>query len=123
MPQFKSPINDLKPLTISQITKYSTTNDNRVKNTNPYKMKQNDILTSNVNIPYRYSKSTSIQHYYDEPTHVPSYQKKRYRTDSMGFLNQVEILRNFTKKMSCRYRNMQFVLFRIRKQNKFFLHE
>ena len=37
-------------------------------------------------------------HYYDGPTHVPSYQKKKYRTDSMGFLNQVEIVRNFTIK-------------------------
>ena len=39
-----------------------------------------------------------MDHYYDEPTHVPSYQKKIYRTDSMGFLNHVEILRNFTIK-------------------------
>ena len=39
-----------------------------------------------------------MEHYYDEPTHVPSYPKKKYRTDSMGFLNHVEILRNFTIK-------------------------
>ena len=39
-----------------------------------------------------------MEHYYDEPYHVPSYQKKKYRTDSMGFLNHVEILRNFTIK-------------------------
>ena len=39
-----------------------------------------------------------MEHYYDERTHVPSYHKKKYRTDSMGFLNDVEILRNFTIK-------------------------
>ena len=39
-----------------------------------------------------------MEHYYDEPTHVPSYQKKKYRTESMGFLNHVEIFRNFTIK-------------------------
>ena len=43
-------------------------------------------------------KSTTMEHYYDEPNHVPSNQKKKYRTDSMGFLNHVEILRNFTIK-------------------------
>ena len=39
-----------------------------------------------------------MEHYYDEPTYVPSYQKKKCRTDFMGFLNHVEILRNFTIK-------------------------
>ena len=39
-----------------------------------------------------------MEHYYDEPTRVPSYQKKRYRTDSMGFLNHVDILKKFTLK-------------------------
>ena len=39
-----------------------------------------------------------MEHYYDEPTHLPSYTKKKYRTDTMGFLNRVEILRNFTIK-------------------------
>ena len=39
-----------------------------------------------------------MEHYCDKPTHVPSYKKKKYRTDSMGFLNHVEILRNFTMK-------------------------
>ena len=39
-----------------------------------------------------------MEHYYDEPTHVPSYQKQKYRTDSMGFWNQVEISINFTIK-------------------------
>ena len=39
-----------------------------------------------------------MEHYYDEPTHVLSYQKKKYRTDSMGFLNHEEILRNFKTK-------------------------
>ena len=37
-------------------------------------------INSNINIPYRYRKSTTMEHYYDEPTHVPSYQKKKYRT-------------------------------------------
>ena len=36
-----------------------------------------------------------MEHYYDDPTYVPSYKKKKCRTDSMGFLNHVEILRNF----------------------------
>ena len=48
-------------------------------------------INPNLNILYRIRKSTLMKHYYDEPTHVPSYQKKRYRKDSMGFLNQVEI--------------------------------
>ena len=39
-----------------------------------------------------------MEHYYDEPTHVSSYQKKIYRTDFMGFLKHVEILRKFTIK-------------------------
>ena len=39
-----------------------------------------------------------MDHYYDEPSHVASYQKKKCRTDSMGFLNYVEILRKFTIK-------------------------
>ena len=55
-------------------------------------------INSNINIPYRFRKSTTMEHYYDDPTHVPTYQKKIYRTDSMGFLNHVEILRNFTIK-------------------------
>ena len=35
-------------------------------------------INSNINIPYRFRKSTTMEHYYDEPTHVPTYQKKRY---------------------------------------------
>ena len=56
----------------------------------------NSTINSNINIPYRFRKSTSMEHYYDKPTHVPNYQKKTYRTDSMGFLNHAEILGNFT---------------------------
>ena len=118
-----SSINDAKPSTSSQITKPITSNNNRVKNKNSYKMKKKKILlhhlslrkafknvsnadidsatstiNSNINIPYRFRKSTTMEHYSDEPNHVPSYQKNKYRTDSMGFLNHVEILRNFTKK-------------------------
>ena len=36
-------------------------------------------INSNINSPYRFRKSTSMEHYYDEPTHVPSYQKKKYK--------------------------------------------
>ena len=43
-------------------------------------------INSNINIPYRFRKSTSMEHYYDEPTHVQSNQKKRYRRDSVRFL-------------------------------------
>ena len=39
-----------------------------------------------------------MEHYYYEPTHMRSYRKKICRTDSMGPLNHVEILRNFTIK-------------------------
>ena len=51
-------------------------------------------INFNIYIPYRFMKSTLMEHYYDEPTHVPSYQKKIYRIDSMG-VHQVQILRNF----------------------------
>ena len=37
-----------------------------------------------------------MEHYYDEPTRVRSYEKKICRTDSMGPLNHMDILRNFT---------------------------
>ena len=45
-------------------------------------------------------KSSAMEHYYDEPTHahVRSYKIKTCRTDSLGLLNHVEILRNFTIK-------------------------
>ena len=36
-----------------------------------------------------------MEHYYDGPTRVPSYQKKKYRTESKGFLGHIEILMNF----------------------------
>ena len=55
-------------------------------------------INSNINIPYRFRKSSAMEHYYDEPTHVRSYKKKICRTDSMGLLNHVKILRNFTIK-------------------------
>ena len=96
----ESSINDPKPSTSSQITKPITSNNNSVKNTNSYKKKiiillhhlslRKDLQTvsnadidlptstinSNINIPYRIRKSTTMEHYYDEPTHLPSYQKK-----------------------------------------------
>ena len=62
-----------------------------------------------------------MEHYYDEPTHVRSYKKNIYRTDSMGLLNHVEILRNSTINIDYRYRNTKFILIRIQKQNHFFL--
>ena len=34
-------------------------------------------INSNIKIPYQFRKSTTMEHYYDEPTHVPSYQKKK----------------------------------------------
>ena len=42
----ESSINDPKPLTSSQITKLITSNNNRVKNTNSYKMKKNNNHTT-----------------------------------------------------------------------------
>ena len=42
----ESSINDPKPLTSSQITKPITSNNKRVKNTNSYKMKMNNNLTT-----------------------------------------------------------------------------
>ena len=110
MSRFKSFINDPKPSTSSQIAKPITSNNNSVKNTNSYKMKKiiiilhhlslrkalknvlnadidlpKSTINSNIKFPYRFRKSTAMEHYYDEPTHVPSYQKQKYRTDSMGF--------------------------------------
>ena len=94
----ESSINDPKPSMSSQITKPITSNNNRDKNTNSYKMKkiliilhhlplQKDLknvlnadidlptstINSNINIPYRFRKSTTMEHYCDEPTHVPTY--------------------------------------------------
>ena len=93
------------------------------ENTNPYKIKRNNISTTspfprksfkkyfecghrspistinyNTNISYRFRKPSSMEQYYDEPTHVPIYKKKIHRTDFMGLLNHVEILKNFTIK-------------------------
>ena len=95
------PINDPKPSTSGQITKPNTSNNSRFKNINPYQIKRNNISTtspfsgrsfkkclnadidvlistinSNINILYRFRKSSAMEHYYDEPTHVRSYKKK-----------------------------------------------
>ena len=40
-------------------------------------------INSNINIPCRFRKSTTMEHYYNELTHVPSYQNKKYKTDFM----------------------------------------
>ena len=48
-------------------------------------------INSSIKITYRFKKSNVMENYYDEPTNVPSYQKKKYRTDFMGYLNHVEI--------------------------------
>ena len=85
----ESSMNNPKPSTSNQITTPIASNNNRDKNRNSYKMKKKSYYI------FFYS---SMEHYYDELNHVPTYQKKIYRTDSMGFLNQVEILRNFTIK-------------------------
>ena len=37
-------------------------------------------INSNIHILYGFRKSSAIEHYYDEPTHVRSY-KKKCRTD------------------------------------------
>ena len=87
----ESSINDQEPSTSSQITKsIASKNNNRVKNTNSYKMKKiiiilhhlslrkaltnilnadidlpTSTINSNINIPYRFRKSTAMEHYYD----------------------------------------------------------
>lgn len=39
-----------------------------------------------------------MEHYYEEPTHIPRNPRKLTRCSSMGILNHVEILKNFTIK-------------------------
>ena len=85
----ESSINDPKPSTSSQIIKPITSNNNRVKNTNPYRMKKKIIIilhylslrkalknvlnvdidlptstiNSNIKIPYRFRKSITMEPY------------------------------------------------------------
>ena len=49
-------------------------------------------INCNINIPYRFGKSTPMEHYYDEPTHAPIYQKKKYRTEISGKQSSIKTI-------------------------------